>query len=409
MAQLALAGGKPVRTRDWPKWPVWDESEITSLRRVLDCGEWGIGSPIVEEFETAFAETYGAKHAISCTNGTDALVIALQALGVRAGDEVIVPPYTFIATGTAVLMLGAVPVFVDINPETYNIDASLIESAITDRTKCIVPVHIAGNPADMGPILEIGRRRGIPVLEDTAQAHLAAYDGKVVGTLGNAGTWSFQSSKNHCGGEGGILCTDDDELFERLYSYQNCGRVRDGEWYEHHRLGGNRRLSAFQAAILLAQMTRVEEQSQTRETNAAYLKTCLKDTPGIAFQSLHEKATRHAYHLLVLRYNAVDFGGLSREKFLEALEAEGVPCAAGYLPLYRYPVFANLRQEAPAVLACGTDVPYYAHVSCPECERICESEAVWLFQTMLLGEGGDMDDIAAAVKKIQANQNELAD
>lgn len=408
MAHLALCGGTPVREKDWPKWPAWDESDTASVQRVFACGEWGIGSPIVAEFEKAFAEATGAKYAIGCTNGTDALVIALQALGVRAGDEVIIPPYTFIATASAALMLGAVPIFADVDPATYNIDPKCVEAAITERTRCIVPVHIAGNPADIAPILEIARRNDIPVLEDTAQAHMARYDGKVVGTIANVGTWSFQSSKNLSSGEGGVICTSDDELIDLLFSYQNCGRVRDGKWYEHHYLAGNRRLSAFQSAVILSQMKRVEEQMQCRERNAAYLKEQLADTPGIEFQAMVDRTERHAYHLLILRYNAEAFGGLPRKAFLDALGAEGVECDAGYIPLYTFPLFQRLEREAPAVYACGENVPDYSAVSCPECERICCEESVWIYQNMLLGDTSDMDDIVEAIQKIRSHQGEIS-
>lgn len=407
MSELAINGGSAVRGKAWPVWPIWDESEIQAVRRVFECGQWGIGSPIVKEFETAFAEMYGAKHAISCTNGSHAIVVALQALGVKAGDEVIVPPYTFIATATAVLAIGAVPVFVDIHPDTYNLDPALIDPAITERTRCIIPVHIAGNPADMHPILEIAKKYDLPVIEDTAQAHLARYEGKTVGTIGNAGTWSFQSSKNHSSGEGGIICTNDDALIDMLFSYQNCGRVRNGKWYDHHYLGSNFRLSAFQAAVLLSQMKRVEEQTRLREKNARYLEQLLDPLPGIRYQIRHERTERHAYHLFILRYHAEDFGGLPRKDFIRAMQAEGISCDQGYIPLYKFPLFQRLPDEVPAVYACGNNVPDYSTLACPVCERVCKEEAIWFYQYMFLGEPSDMDDIAEAIEKIRKYQHTI--
>ena len=286
MAYLAICGGKPVREKPYPSWPIFDEKEEKALIDVLKSGKWGrVNGKKNEEFEEKFARYHSAKYGITCVNGTAALEIALKALGVGPGDEVIVPAYTFIATASAVLMVGAKPVFVDIDPKTYNIDPEKIESAITPKTKAVIPVHIGGCPANMDKILDIAKKYNLRVLEDAAQAHGAEWRGKKVGALGDMGIFSFQSSKNINAGEGGIILTNDEELAEKAWSLMNVGRAKKGEWYMHYILSGNYRMTEFQAGILLAQMERMEELMKKREENAKYLTERLKEIEGRTFNS----------------------------------------------------------------------------------------------------------------------------
>ncbi|MBZ0257681.1 DegT/DnrJ/EryC1/StrS family aminotransferase, partial [bacterium] len=281
MGRLAIAGGTPVRTKPFSPWPVYDEREEKALIETLHSREWGIGSKQIEDFENEFAEFCGAQHAVTCTNGTDAIYIALQALGIGPGDEVIIPPYTFIATGIGVLMTGAIPVFADIDPDTYNLDPKSVESKITENTKVIIPVHIAGNPADMDGILDLAKRKNLYVMEDAAQSHAAEWRGQRVGPIGDLGTFSFQNSKNLSAGEGGAIVTNDEALAERVRSFVNCGRVKGGLWYDHHELAGNHRLGAFQAAVLRVGLTRLDEQTKRREENAEYLQSLLDGVDGV--------------------------------------------------------------------------------------------------------------------------------
>ncbi|MBN2326117.1 MAG: DegT/DnrJ/EryC1/StrS family aminotransferase [Candidatus Omnitrophica bacterium] len=401
MTHLAMRGGAPVRTKPFPKWPVYDERDKQALIRELENQEWGIGSPSIDAFERKFAQFCGANHAVACTNGTDAIYIAMQALGVGAGDEVIIPPYTFIATAIGVLTAGAIPVFADIDPLTYNIDPESIREKITPRTKAIIPVHIAGNPADMDGIMQIAREHNLHVMEDAAQAHGAEWRGRRVGAIGRCGTFSFQTSKNLSSGEGGAIVTDDEECSERLRTFTNCGRVKGGLWYEHHELGGNHRLGGFQAALLCVGLERIEEQMKKREENARRLTGLLNEIPGVSLTGSYENATRHAYHLGVLRYNPEAFQGLPKKRFVEALQKEGVDCADGYLPLYRYHFFRHFQEKMSAYHELYAGKADYDSVQCPVCERVCENESVWIFQNMLLGEKSDMDDVAEAIRKIQ--------
>src|SRR5947209_3792751 len=217
--RLAFHGGPPVRARPWPRWPVFDEREVEALAEVVRSGRWSVhGGTKVNGFAEQFARLHDARFAAPCTNGTQAIEIALRAVGVKAGDEVIVPPYTFIATASAVVQVNAVPVFVDIDPDTYNLDPRHVEAAITERTAAIVAVHVAGCPAEMDALGEIARRRGLKLVEDAAQAVGAAWRGRRVGALGDAGTFSFQASKNLNAGEGGIVVTDQEAVYETAWS-----------------------------------------------------------------------------------------------------------------------------------------------------------------------------------------------
>jgi dTDP-4-amino-4,6-dideoxygalactose transaminase len=323
---------------------------------------------------------------------------------VKAGDEVIIPPYTFIATASSVLMANAVPVFVDIDPDTYNLDPEQIEAAITPATKAIMPVHVAGQPADLDAILAVAARHGLPVIEDAAQAHAAEWRGRRVGALSAAGVFSFQSSKNMSAGEGGAIVSDSQEIINACFSYHNCGRVPEGAWYEHRVLGSNLRMTAWSAAILLAQFATIASDMQTRDRNAAYLDQRLCEIPGIRPLVVHPGVTRHSRHLYIFRYDAEAFDDLPREKFLAALQAEGVPAYKGYTPLYREAMFALDSREYPWIE--GLD---YRALRLPVCERACNEEAVWLAQSVLLGAESDMEDIVRAVAKIQQNVDELVE
>ena len=328
----ALLGGKPVRARPFPSWPKTDKLEDKSILKVLRSGHWFRGdSKEVTRFETAYAKLTGAKHCVATANGTAALVASLAALGVGPGDEVIVPPYTFVATVTSVLMHYALPVFVDSDPETFQIDPRKIEAAITDRTAALLPVHIGGSVANLDAILAIGAKHKLPVIEDACQAHLAEWKGRKVGTLGTAGCFSFQVTKNLCSGEGGAILTADLDLAQKCYAFHNNCRARQITGYNFTYLGArsqNLRMTEFQGALLLAQMTRVEEQSRTREQNAQYLTKMLCEIPGIVPAKTYEGCTRNAYHLYMLRYKPEQFANLPRAKFLEAL-SKGDPVLLG--------------------------------------------------------------------------------
>ncbi len=408
--KLALHGGEPAHDGRWPAWPVHDAREREALLAVLESGAWWYGER-VREFEERFAAFQDARFGVTCVNGTAALELALIGCGVGAGQEVIVPPYTFVATATAVLRANAVPVFVDIELETLNIDAGQIEAAVTERTAAIVPVHFAGLPADMDRILAIARERELRVIEDSAHGWGSQWRGKGCGALGDAGGFSFQHSKNITAGEGGIVLTDDPELAATIRSLSNCGRGQDAPWYEHYLPGGNYRMTEFQAAILLAQLTRLAEQTERRARSAAILSAGLADVEGLHTLREDERATRRSYHLYGMRLVAEEFG-CPRERFIEALRAEGVPCGGGYPhPLYRNPLFAR-KGTGPTF--CPVSCPYYggevdyAALALPNAEAACR-QVVWLRQAMLLGSDDDMHAIVAAVHKVRDRVGDLGE
>lgn len=394
----AILGGTPVRTKPFPSWPVLDREEEKAILAVLRSGRWNRGSA-VERFEGEYAKLLGAGGCLATANGTSALLCGLHALDVGPGKEVIVPPYTFVATINVVLDAGAIPVFVDTDVETFQIDARKIEAAITPRTAAIMPVHLGGNVADMGAILAIGRKHKLPVIEDACQSHLAEWKGKLVGSLGTWGAFSFQASKNLNSGEGGALVSSDPEVIERAYTFHNNGRGRKGgNGFSYTRQGLNLRLTEFQAALLLSQMARLDRQSQRRSENAEHLTKLLSDIPGIRPARQYEGTTRNAYHLYMFRYDPSQFAGLSRAKFLEALRAEGIPAGSGYSPLNKAPFIpASLARHYPK-----QQVGEWARSNqCPENERLCD-EAVWFTQTMLLGGREDMEQIATAISRIRS-------
>ena len=409
----ASLGGKPVRTAAFPVWPIFDENEEQALLDVLHSKKWFRGEgQHVNQFEEAFKQLTGAKHCIATANGTSAVLASLGALDVGPGDEVIVPPYTFVATINAVLMHHALPVFVDTDLETFQIDAKKVEAAITDRTVAIMPVHVGGSPADLDTILDVGKRRKLPVVEDACQAHLAEWRGQKVGTYGISGCFSFQASKNLTSGEGGAVITNDDDFAERLYSFHNNCRARKTASYNftyRGTRGANLRLAEFQGAILLAQLKRLEQQAKTRDENAAYLAKQLAEIPGVVPVKNYEGCTRSAHHLFMFRYQSEKFARLTRGKFIAALVAEGIPCAGGYSPLNTelfikdaLKTKAYQRVYSEEVLASWAE-----RNRCPVNDQVC-GEAVWFTQAMLLGTRADMNDIVAAIRKIAKHAAELA-
>lgn len=409
VSQPALLGGEPVRKRGFPGWPVWEKGDEEAWLQVLRSGKWYRGSgKAVDAFEAKFASVMGSPHCLAVANGTSALMTALHGLDVQAGDEVIVPPYTFIATVNAVLSKSALPVFVDSDARTFQMDASKIEAAVTDRTVAVIPVHIAGAAANMDRVMEVARRRKLKVLEDAAQAHLGEWRGRKLGTIGDTGTYSFQASKNLNSGEGGAVLSADSAFIERCFAYHTNSSPRKGAAVAPAQ-GANLRLTEFQATLLMTQMERLETQSKLRDANAAHLTKLLGEISGIIPAKLEDGCTRSAWHLYMFRYNAGEFAGLPRERFLKAMAAEGVPCSGGYTPLNKQPFLENVLQSRgyQRLFSAERLRQWRERNQCPVNDKLC-TEGVWFTQTMLLGGREDMEQIAAAISKIRAHAAALA-
>jgi len=419
---LAIQGGSPIRTTPFTSWPIIAENDEKNWHDILwhkQWCRWSAKPSSVLQFEEAWKSMTGAKYCLATASGTTALITSLNALDINPGDEVIVPPYTMVATIDAVLLQHALPVFVDTDRETFQIDANKIEAAVTSQTRCILPVHLGGSPANIDEILEVARKHNVPVVEDCCQAHLAEWRHQKVGTLGALGCFSFQGSKNLNSGEGGAVLTNQQELIERCMSFHNHGRVVPptgywgtpmiGEGVKFVMIGTNCRMPEFQGALLLAQATRLEAQSRTRTENATYLTKLLREIPGITPARMYDGCTRNAYHLYMLRYDQEHFSGLPRARFVKCLKAEGIPCHEGYRPLNKEPVIEVMLNSRgfKRIYTEQELANYRERVHCPENDRLCDEEAVWMFQTMFLGTHTDMDQIAEAIRKIQKSAGEL--
>jgi len=407
MARLALAGGTPIRTAPFPRWPDFDERERALLLEALEARSWG-GYPfpnaLAERFGAAFAAAHDARHAFAVANGTIAIEIALVAAGLRPGDEVIVPAYTFEASAAPVLRLGAVPVFVDVLPDTYCVDPAAAEAAITPRTRALLPVHLAMCLADMDAMRSLAERHGLRVIEDCAHAHGAKWKGRGAGSLGHAGAFSLQTSKLLTAGEGGIVTTSDDEIAERVETYTNCGRASRSDRFGHRLLGFNYRLTEFQAAVLLGQLEKLPAQTALRARRAERLSMGLAAIPGLSLLRPDPRQTTQAFYHYVFKYDAAAFGGASRDRFVAALEAEGIPCdGLFYEPVYRSTLFDVDPVDFPAL---GGRLPWEA-TRCPVAEKAAFEESVWLHHRILLGTEKDVDAVLEAVAKIRATVDEL--
>jgi dTDP-4-amino-4,6-dideoxygalactose transaminase len=408
MSELALLGGKKAKGKPFPAWPYYDTKEEQALKEVLESRVWWrTPGTRTLEFEGAFARFHGARHGIAVTNGTAALEVTMAALSIASGDEVILPDFTFVATASAVLFANALPVLVDVDPETYCINPDLVEAAITTRTKAIVAVHMGGHPADLDRLKQIASDKQLLLIEDSAHAHASEWRGQRVGTFGVAGTFSFQSSKLITAGEGGIIISSDDKFEVQARSVHDCGRM-PGEWfYSHYIYGSNYRLSEWQGAILNVQLSRLDEQTQRRHQNARLLDQLLGEIPGITPQKLDERCTRNGHYAYIFHVNKKKFAGVSTARFIEAMNAEGIPNQASYPPVHELDMFRNGEYRKRLSGKQAKQKHAFLKKKFPATQKAAW-ETVWIPQTALLGDEEDMREIAAALAKIQKNAKELA-
>lgn len=410
MSALAILGGAPVRTRPFASWPQYTERDAQRLQEVLESRNWG-GYPFpnryAREFAAKFAEYHGARYGCCVANGTVAITIALRAAGLRFADEVIVPAYTWDGTATAVLDAGCVPVFADVDPDSYCLSVESARAAITPRTRAIVPVHLAMRFADMDGLRALAREHNLLIVEDCAHAHGGAWSGHGSGSMGDLGTFSFQTSKTMTAGEGGAVITSNLEYFELVQTIVNCGRASETDEFGRRISGGNYRITEFQAAVLMGQLETLPELNERRARNARLLSERLSGVANIAPLPQQEQTTREFFYNYVLRYRAGD-SGVTRDLFVAALDAEGIPSDGRfYEPVYRSDLFRVDATQFPQ-LAAGRGEPLdYTAFRCPVAERAAYDEAVWLPQFLLLGDEQDVDDIVRAIEKVLAEAPRL--
>ncbi len=410
MSALAILGGEPVRRKPFSPWPQYTENDRRRLLDVLETRNWG-GFPFpnryAAEFAEKFADYHGARYGCTLVNGTVALVVALQAAGIRFGDEVIVPAYTWDGTATAVLFAGGVPVFADIDPDTYSLDVEDVRRKITPRTRAILPVHLAMRFAEMDGLLALAREHNLRVIEDCAHVHGGQYKGRGAGSMGDIGCFSMQSSKLMTSGEGGIVITSNLEMFELIQSYVNCGRASETDQFGRRVIGSNYRLTEFQAAVLLGQLEMLPELAERRSRNAARLSAALEQIPGVRPLPPQPGITREAIYCYVFQYRP-EAPIVKRDMFVAALDAEGVPADGRfYEPVYGSDLFKVSPEDFPQ-LTHGRDEPVdYLASKCPVSERAAYAEAVWLPQFLLLGDEEDVDDVARAIEKVASDLGAL--
>jgi len=421
MPELALLGGRPVRTTPYPSWPQGGAEEGFWLEKVIKSHRWfaGLQGDEPEALGTLFGERFAKLHevrfALPVSNGSVAIEIALRALGIRPGDEVVVPAYTFISTATSVLMVGAIPIFADMEPNSYCLDPRDVARRITPHTRAIIPVHLGGHMTDMPALMEIADKARIPVIEDCAQAIDSSLEDRKAGKWGALGTFSFQSNKTITSGEGGLITVDDPALAEKVVALRAFGRFRTGKGVRSsdltcQQVSSNYRLSEFQSAVLLAQLEKFPAQDARRQASAHRLTKRLHEIPGITHVLKQGIRMKHGYYYYLVRYDPAFFANAEPERLCEALNAEGIPFVPGdRKALYRHPVF---QVENLAGVLSAEALDHYRRAAridnpdCPETEKACACTLILRHQ-VLLGDDKDMDDIVEALWKVQKNIHEL--
>jgi perosamine synthetase len=411
-SKLAILGGEPVRkNKSWLNWPYWDENVIDSIVETTKSRIWcriQSESGTVPTFEKKFAQLLGTKFCVATGSGTQALHTCVEALGIGPGDEVITSPYTDPGTIASILSARALPVLADLDRESYQLDPEDVERRITENTKAIMPVHIMGQPCHIDRIMEIAKKHNLRVIEDAAQAHLAEYKGKKLGTIGDLGCFSFQSSKTIACGEGGAIIGNDEELMDKCYTVHNHGTSRRGRTEV---AGPKYRMNEFEAAVLLGQLPGVEERFARRNENAAYLTSRIKDIPGIVPQKLYEGTASGSFYIYAMTYRKEYFNDADRTKFLKALRAEGVSLD-GYIGqgLHKEPWIEHILNSKvyQKMFAPERLQRYRQENNCPRCDQVCQEMVMIWASGPLLGSKEDMDDIANAIVKVYENRDRLS-
>jgi dTDP-4-amino-4,6-dideoxygalactose transaminase len=414
MSTLAILGGEPVRNRPFRAWPEYRSADIERLVKQVESRRWGgfpVPGKLSGEFAERFAAMHGAKYGLCLANGTIAIQVALQAAGLRFGDEVIVPAYTWDGTATAVLFAGGVPVFADVDPDTYCLDPESVRQAITPRTQALVPVHLAMRFADMDALMEIAEEHGLMLIEDCAHAHGGEWRGYGAGGIGDIGCFSLQESKLLTAGEGGIVVTSRLDYFEAMQSIVNCGRASLTDQHGVRMLGSNFRMTELQGALLVGQLEMLPHFREKRARNAALLTELLSGMEHIRTLPAQPEMTQTTYYTYVFQYRpAPGTRAPHRDLFVAAVEKEGIPCEGRfYEAVYRSDLFYATPENSPQLTLRRESPVEYSTMRCPVSERAAYEEAVWLPQTVLIGDEEDVRDVARAVEKVLSRLVELGE
>ena len=411
--KLAALGGDPVRSnKNWPEWPYRDQNVIDSVLKTTKSGIWcrinDKENGTVVTFEREWAKMMGVKHAQATGSGTQALHTSVEALGLGPGDEIITSPYTDPGTISSILSARVLPVLADIDRYSFQLDPDDVERRINQNTKAIMPVHIAGVAAHMERFVEMAKKHNLFIIEDACQAHFAKYQGKLLGTIGDLGCFSHQSSKVLACGEGGNIVSHNDELLERCFTVQNHGTSRQGRT---ETIGPKYRMNEFEGAVLLGQLPTVMERHALRNKNAGYLTSKIKDIPGIHPQKLYDGTEEGSFYLYMMNYDKKEYNGADRSKYLKALAAEGINLSP-YLKngLHKEPWVDNIieRRVYKKMYTPQRLEQFKDEMVCPNCDIVCEDEMVMLWASgPLLGTKEDMDDIINALSKVYENRDQL--
>lgn len=406
-SQLAAFGGKKVRDSSFPAWPHYDETEREALNRVLDSRNWWANAGVeVKEFEKEWSGYTGAKASFAVTNGTHTLEVIFLALGIGDGDEVIVADWSFLATIGAILTVNAIPKIVDVDPLTGTIDVAQAEAAIGPKTRAIVCVHVAGSMSDMDALTALCKKHNIALIEDSAHAHGSRWKGEHAGTIGDAGSFSFQASKLMTSGEGGVITTKREDLIPLFKSFVNCGRG-DGIWYYRHlRLGGNYRLSEWQGAILRTQLNRFPEQQKNRGNNANWLNSEIAKIPGFKPQGRYAGCTEQGNYCYVVEVDSTLISGATRDQIRHALIAEGIPLTTSYPPLHKLEMFKDPSGLAPRLRGEVSKIRYNEQ-SFPVTDHLA-SNTLWFNTAILMGSRDDANSVLQAIAKISEMATDVA-
>jgi dTDP-4-amino-4,6-dideoxygalactose transaminase len=408
MSVLAITGGSPVRTAPYPTWPHLDESDVEAVVNVVRSGQvggWPEPGPNASSFADGFAAYQGAEHGIVMVNGTVTMEVALKALGIGWGDEVIVPALTFAATAYAAIAAGALPVIVDVDPTHLTLDPDAVEAAITPRTRALMPVHLGQQMADMDRLMAIATRHGLHVVEDCAHAHGQRWRDRGAGCIGDFGSFSHQSSKLLTSGEGGTLLCSDDRLARLAHSLIDCGRAKDAAEQEYT-FGANYRLGELQAALLVGGLARFEQQRAEREAAAAEFERLAVQVPGVRLYPRDERITRSSFYRFIFAIEPEAFAGAGNERIVEALEAEGIPAEIQYPPMSRYELFQPSLSRLPVAVEYADRLDP-ANMSFPVAEKAALREAVYLNENIFRAGQQGIQDVIDALAKIQSAASEL--